>query len=128
MDREVVEDRVVAIEAVVASSKEGGVQGSRSGRPGGGGVTGGVTLMQWSSGAHYSERAKGPRTIVLQRGEAPSPPQVKGVVVLVIGQLAGRPHGPWAHVAGHRQHAAALLRRRALQGCREKDDVIGLPC
>ena len=34
MDREVVEDRVVAMEAVVASSKDGGVQGSRSGRPG----------------------------------------------------------------------------------------------
>lgn len=32
MDSEVVEERVVAIEAVVASSKEGGVQGS-SGRP-----------------------------------------------------------------------------------------------
>lgn len=32
MDSEVVEDRVVAMEAVVASSKEGGVQGS-SGRP-----------------------------------------------------------------------------------------------
>lgn len=34
MDREVVEDRVVAIDAVVASSNEGGVQGRRSGRPG----------------------------------------------------------------------------------------------
>lgn len=32
MDSEVVEERVVAMEAVVASSKEGGVQGS-SGRP-----------------------------------------------------------------------------------------------
>lgn len=32
MDRDV-EDRVVAMEAVVASSKEGGVQGRRSGRP-----------------------------------------------------------------------------------------------
>lgn len=32
MERDV-EDRVVAMEAVVASSKEGGVQGSRSGRP-----------------------------------------------------------------------------------------------
>lgn len=34
MDREVVEDRVVAIDAVVASSNEGGVHGRRSGRPG----------------------------------------------------------------------------------------------
>lgn len=34
MDREV-EDSVVAMEAVVASSKEGGVQGRRSGRPAG---------------------------------------------------------------------------------------------
>lgn len=33
MEREVVEDRVVAIDAVVASSKDGGVQGRRSGRP-----------------------------------------------------------------------------------------------
>lgn len=33
MDSEVVEERVVAMEAVVASSKDGGVQG-RSGRPG----------------------------------------------------------------------------------------------
>lgn len=32
MDSEVVEERVVAMEAVVASSKDGGVQG-RSGRP-----------------------------------------------------------------------------------------------
>jgi hypothetical protein len=32
MEREV-DDRVVAMEAVVASSKEGGVQGKRSGRP-----------------------------------------------------------------------------------------------
>ena len=32
MDRDV-EDRVVAMEAVVASSKDGGVQGKRSGRP-----------------------------------------------------------------------------------------------
>lgn len=31
-----VEDRVVAMEAVVASSKDGGVQGRRSGRPAGG--------------------------------------------------------------------------------------------
>lgn len=36
MEREV-DDRVVAMEAVVASSKEGGVQGRRSGRPVGGG-------------------------------------------------------------------------------------------
>lgn len=35
MDREVVEDRVVAIDAVVASSNDGGVHGRRSGRPGG---------------------------------------------------------------------------------------------
>lgn len=35
MDREVVEERVVAMDAVVASSNDGGVQGSRSGRPGG---------------------------------------------------------------------------------------------
>lgn len=34
MDREVVEERVVAMDAVVASSNDGGVQGSRSGRPG----------------------------------------------------------------------------------------------
>ena len=34
MERDV-EDRVVAIDAVVASSKEGGVQGRRSGRPAG---------------------------------------------------------------------------------------------
>lgn len=34
MDREVVEDRVVAMDAVVASSNEGGVHGRRSGRPG----------------------------------------------------------------------------------------------
>lgn len=33
MEREV-DDRVVAMEAVVASSKDGGVQGRRSGRPG----------------------------------------------------------------------------------------------
>lgn len=33
MDREVVEERVVAIDAVVASSKDGGVHGRRSGRP-----------------------------------------------------------------------------------------------
>lgn len=33
MDREVVEDSVVAMEAVVASSNEGGVQGSTSVRP-----------------------------------------------------------------------------------------------
>lgn len=32
MERDV-EDRVVAMEAVVASSKDGGVQGKRSGRP-----------------------------------------------------------------------------------------------
>lgn len=32
MEREV-DDRVVAMEAVVASSKDGGVQGRRSGRP-----------------------------------------------------------------------------------------------
>lgn len=39
MERDV-DDRVVAMEAVVASSKEGGVQGRRSGRPreGGGGL------------------------------------------------------------------------------------------
>ena len=35
MDREVVEERVVAIDAVVASSNDGGVHGRRSGRPGG---------------------------------------------------------------------------------------------
>lgn len=34
MDSEVVEESVVAIDAVVASSKDGGVQGRRSGRPG----------------------------------------------------------------------------------------------
>lgn len=34
IDREVVEERVVAIDAVVASSNDGGVHGSRSGRPG----------------------------------------------------------------------------------------------
>ena len=34
MDKEVVEERVVAIDAVVASSNEGGVHGRRSGRPG----------------------------------------------------------------------------------------------
>lgn len=34
MDSEVVEERVVAIDAVVASSKDGGVHGRRSGRPG----------------------------------------------------------------------------------------------
>lgn len=34
MDSEVVEESVVAIDAVVASSNEGGVQGRRSGRPG----------------------------------------------------------------------------------------------
>lgn len=34
MDREVVEERVVAIDAVVASSNDGGVHGRRSGRPG----------------------------------------------------------------------------------------------
>lgn len=33
MDREVVEESVVAMEAVVASSNEGGVQGSTSVRP-----------------------------------------------------------------------------------------------
>lgn len=33
MDREVVEESVVAMEAVVASSKDGGVQGSTSPRP-----------------------------------------------------------------------------------------------
>lgn len=33
MDREVVEERVVAIDAVVASSNDGGVHGRRSGRP-----------------------------------------------------------------------------------------------
>jgi hypothetical protein len=33
MDREVVEESVVAMEAVVASSNDGGVQGRRSGRP-----------------------------------------------------------------------------------------------
>lgn len=33
MDREVVEERVVAMDAVVASSNDGGVQGRRSGRP-----------------------------------------------------------------------------------------------
>lgn len=35
MDREVVEERVVAIDAVVASSNEGGVHGRWSARPGG---------------------------------------------------------------------------------------------
>lgn len=34
MDSEVVEESVVAIDAVVASSNDGGVQGRRSGRPG----------------------------------------------------------------------------------------------
>lgn len=33
MDSEVVEERVVAIDAVVASSNDGGVHGRRSGRP-----------------------------------------------------------------------------------------------
>lgn len=33
IDREVVEESVVAMEAVVASSNEGGVQGSTSARP-----------------------------------------------------------------------------------------------
>lgn len=33
IDREVVEERVVAIDAVVASSNDGGVHGRRSGRP-----------------------------------------------------------------------------------------------
>lgn len=33
MDRDVVEERVVAIDAVVASSNDGGVHGRRSGRP-----------------------------------------------------------------------------------------------
>lgn len=35
MDKEVVEERVVAIDAVVASSNDGGVHGRRSGRPDG---------------------------------------------------------------------------------------------
>lgn len=35
MDKEVVEESVVAIDAVVASSNDGGVHGRRSGLPGG---------------------------------------------------------------------------------------------
>lgn len=34
MDKDVVDERVVAIDAVVASSNDGGVHGRRSGRPG----------------------------------------------------------------------------------------------
>lgn len=69
MDRDV-EDRVVAMDAVVASSKEGGVQGRRSGRP--------VGRRQWVPvGARLPGPAAGTRLYCSSHWSLPLFPQHK---------------------------------------------------
>lgn len=54
MDKDVVDERVVAIDAVVASSNDGGVQGRRSGRPGRKKDTGLVLVLQLANACFFS--------------------------------------------------------------------------
>lgn len=58
-------------------------------------------------------RAKAGRglTLVLQRGEAVGTPQVIHLLVLITGQLGGRPRRPGPRVFGHSQCKASLLGR-----------------
>lgn len=81
MEREV-EDRVVAMEAVVASSKDGGVQGRRSGRPVGSsgkpkqsGVPSPTCLTSGAGSSRFSHQPPCPPAPQLSKSETTQCPQ-----------------------------------------------------